>query len=161
MSLLWGLETTRKDVELNARLDSAHRRMVRRMMRIKKWPHGKWADWHKRSFQRATQVISDSNCVLGFVLDESRQTWMQHIVTFRLGPRQNHLLKFVLDWRSFGWWNHQKLQNKGIDKVAHIHRTGKIRTYVCSFPTSIWSPVDMDKYALVPLNMCKVQFNSN
>ena len=56
-SMLWCLETTRYDGDLDSRLNCAHRRMVRRMMRLKRHPNEKWLDWHKRSFSRAKQAV--------------------------------------------------------------------------------------------------------
>ena len=132
---------SRFDADLNAGIDSAHRKMVRRMVKLKRKPGETWLDWHKRSFRRAKQAIQSCNCVLSLDLEKRRKAWQQHIVRFGSGPRQNHLLKFLLAWRSSGWWSHQKAQNRGPNKVVHAHRCGMIRRYDANMS---WVPIDTE-----------------
>ena len=141
MSLLWCLETTRFDESLNDRLDWAQRRMIKKMMRQKRKPLEKWLDWHIRTSRNAKQLISECNCAISSDLHARRLRWTQHIIRFGLGRRQQHLLKFVLAWRSLGWWNHQKGQNVGFDAIKHAPKIGKIRRYEHKLPLDVWQPV--------------------
>ena len=140
-SLLWCLDTTKHDTNLDYRFDCAHRRMVRRMMRLKRLPSEKWLDWHKRSFRRARDAVNSFGRTISSQLWDHRQAWAQHIVRFGLGPRQNHLVKFLLAWRSAGWWNHQKSHNTGPNRVVHHHRNGAIKRYDSVIS---WIPVGLE-----------------
>jgi hypothetical protein len=57
LSMLWCLETTRQDSDNDKRLNSAQRRMMRKMMKLKRWPGEKWLEWHRRSFRKAADVL--------------------------------------------------------------------------------------------------------
>jgi hypothetical protein len=144
LSMLWCLETTRHDIELDKRLDSAQRRMIRKMMKLKRRPCETWLDWHKRSFRTAREVLQHNNAAISAILSAKREGWFRHIVRFGLGPRQNHIIKFVMAWRSHGWWLIQKHQNRGIDKITHVQGIGKIRRYDTCVPQDAWMPVDLE-----------------
>ena len=111
-------------------------------MRLQREPNEKWLDWHKRSFQRAKRAILSKGSAVGSLLQTKRKDWTAHVVRFGLAGRDNHLLKFVLAWRSNNWWYYQKLQNRGINRVVHKQYQGKLRRYDASLGFDLWTQAE-------------------
>ena len=87
-SMVWGLQTIRKDKELYSRLATAQKLMVRKMMHLKrhtlhvgneKVGLEPWLDFYKRSMSRAKADINRlSHCIKDLVRQE-RHRWTCHI----------------------------------------------------------------------------------
>ena len=95
-SLLWCLETTRKDKFLDSRLKTTQMYMVRRMMKEKRIQHGNgdfepWLDWQKRSMRSAWKTVREQNCDIRSTLWDARKAWAGHVSRFGTGTRPQHI----------------------------------------------------------------------
>lgn len=134
-SLICGLPTTRFEAHNNAKLLSAPKIIVRKMLKIKRQPIATfgtkilepWIDWQKRSISKAGQVIRDSNCDIVNLLAEDRLSWSQHIARMGTQERPSHALKATPLFRNVAWWRRQQAFN-ALDQSPMLHRPkmGKI-----------------------------------
>jgi len=128
-SLCWGLQTIRKDVKLNHRLNSVQKLMLRKMMKLKRHPIyddnnvkigiGPWLDWQIRSMTRAGVEITKLGLGMSNLVEGERITWAGRVSRFGLFG-DHHIVKYLVSWRSKFWWETQKWYNHlGWDPLRH------------------------------------------
>ena len=130
--LTWGLQTTRANEKLNSRLATTQRMMVRKMLKLKRWPivdqdgtktgTEPWLDWQIRSMTRASSEMRKRHLEIGPLLDGERKSWAARVSRLGLGPDDcQHLCKYLVAWRSKYWWEAQKMYNDlGWDTLKHV-----------------------------------------
>ena len=128
-SLIWGLQTTRKNEYLTGLLSTCQKLMFRKMMRLKRRPihdeNGKhvgvekWLDWQIRSMTKAGTEIVNNKVEMGKQIEHERQVWAGRVS--RLGfDGSPHILKYVVSWRCKFWWETQRWYNSlGWDPIRH------------------------------------------
>ena len=139
-SLLWGLQTTRaqNSKTILNRLRSCQACMVRKMLKIKRFPNEAWLDWHKRSFRRVHELIQEHGISVTTKLEEAKRSWAGHCIRFGLADKPPHLLKAVMFWRPFSWWVHQKWFNSIFpeNRVVHAAQQGIPKRWEAQFSTN-------------------------
>ena len=145
-SLLWGLCSTRPDAGSHARLLSAQKYMVRKMLRVKRQPIGTyddgrrimepWLDWQKRSMRQAGDCINEHNCSIVDSLAKERENWGHHVARMGTNKRPPHLLKAILMHRPLAWWRHQQgYNNANAEPLYHRAKMGSIRRWENHLPS--------------------------
>ena len=152
-SMLWGLESTRSHKTTHKNLIRTRRQQVVRMMGIKRrvFEGGvveDWIVWHKRRYREAKQVITSCDIDIIKILKARRISFAGHVIRFGLEPKETHIVKFILLWRSLEWWNHQRCHNKTLlewQRFMHTTRFGQPRRWEAQFPRDYWSLYMKDK----------------
>ena len=119
--MTWGLETLREDGSLIAKLATAHKFMVTKMLGLKRRPLldldgnkigvEKWLDFFKRSMSRAGSEIVRQNMEMNGLINRERVRWASHISRFGLEEKPEHLCKAIIAWRCKSWWVSQQFFN--------------------------------------------------
>ena len=109
-----------KNVNLDKKLATAQKLMVRKFMCLKRRPvvvNGKktgtepWLDWQIRSMSRAGSEIRQRNLEIDSLLDAERLSWAAHVARFGQDGKPPHLSKYLVAWRNLSWWRIQQVYN--------------------------------------------------
>ena len=130
-SLVWGLQTIRKDVKLYQRLATTQKLMVRKMMKLKRHPIydnndekigiEPWLDWQIRSMSRAGAEIDRLHLGMSNLVEGELIAWAGRISRFGHAGGDHHPVKYLVSWRPKFWWETQKWYNQlGWDTLRHI-----------------------------------------
>ena len=119
-SLIWGLQTSRKNEFLTGLLSTCQKLMFRKMMRVKRRPvlneEGSkigvenWLDWQIRSMTNAGTQILKHDVDMSKLMHKERQAWADRVS--KLGSDGTpHLIKYIIVWRCRCWWDTQRWYN--------------------------------------------------
>ena len=133
MSMLWGLETTRKNTCLSKRLHTTQCLQVCKMIGIKRIIKDgqveSWIEFSKRKFKTASTIITEHEIDIRNLLNDKINSWNLHIARFGTifdqVERPMRFLKLLLLWRRISWW---RMQQACVDSSGnHFRHAGKLK----------------------------------